>query len=206
MRESIKPKRVINQNESTGESAGTIQIHTIVAIDEANDTCWNSVNEQFVLSEVETWAQVPSESFIFNQPIAPISATVIGADGKPFTDTLLPTHRPTVQITNEPIVNVEPIISSVAESKIESIVQPIANKSDQDLSNNEQLISALLSKMSKTEDITNRCITVTIVANIGIKKVLQAAELLDLDTTEVIAVMFKHGMIKHINIDQQNQA
>ena len=153
-RTNIKPIRVIETQESSHGPATTV-VHTIVAIDRDANKAWSDKNVQLELSDVESWPRPMDD--VFMQPVQPISTTTIGADGKTFTETLMPT-KPAVQ----PVVEQQK--TDDKPSNIVATTQPQTQQRFETTTTNSStspLVDALIDKLlAKSSDDAHIATTV----------------------------------------------
>ena len=197
-RTNIKPIRVIETQESSHGPATTV-VHTIVAIDRDANKAWSDKNVQLELSDVESWPRPMDD--VFMQPVQPISTTTIGADGKTFTETLMPT-KPTVQ----PVVEQQK--TDDKPSNIVATTQPQTQQRFETTTTNSStspLVDALIDKLlAKSSDDAHIAATVKLTAKIDIAKLVDVASILDIEPAECIEACIRKGIVQSIKIYEDN--
>lgn len=180
-------------------------MHTIVAIDRDSNKAWSDKNVQLELSDVESWPRPMDD--VFMQPVQPISTTTIGADGKTFTETLMPT-KPAVQ----PVVEQQKIADKTANiaTTIQIQTQPqtqTQQKFETATSNlsTSPLVDALIDKLlAKSSDDARIATTIRLTAKIDIAKLADVASILDIEPTECIEACIRKGIVQSVKIYEDN--
>lgn len=193
-RTNIKPIRVIETQESSHGPATTV-VHTIVAIDRDANKAWSDKNVQLELSDVESWPRPMDD--VFMQPVQPISTTTIGADGKTFTETLMPTKQ-VMQQTQVERQKVEDKPANV----VATTQAPKFETTSTSTSSTSTLVDALIDKLAaKTSDNAKVATTVKLTATIDIAKLVDVASILDIEPAECIEACIRKGIVQSIDID-----
>ena len=191
-RTNIKPIRVIETQESSHGPATTV-VHTIVAIDRDSNKAWSDKNVQFELSDVESWPRPMDD--VFMQPVQPISTTTIGADGKSFTETLMPTKQVMQQTQAErPKVEDKPanVVATTQVPKFET-------------TSTSTLVDALIDKLAaKTSDNAKVATIVKLTATIDIAKLVDVASILDIEPAECIEACIRKDIVQSVKIYEDN--
>lgn len=197
-RTNIKPIRVIETQESSHGPATTV-VHTIVAIDRDANKAWSDKNVQLELSDVESWPRPMDD--VFMQPVQPISTTTIGADGKTFTEILMPT-KPAVQ----PVVEQQK--TDDKPSNIVATTQPQTQQRFETTTTNSStspLVDALIDKLlAKSSDDAHIATTVKLTAKIDIAKLVDVASILDIEPAECIEACIRKGIVQSVKIYEDN--
>lgn len=197
-RTNIKPIRVIETQESSHGPATTV-VHTIVAIDRDANKAWSDKNVQLELSDVESWPRPMDD--VFMQPVQPISTATIGADGKTFTETLMPT-KPAVQ----PVVEQQK--TDDKPSNIVATTQPQTQQRFETTTTNSStspLVDALIDKLlAKSSDDAHIATTVKLTAKIDIAKLVDVASILDIEPAECIEACIRKGIVQSVKIYEDN--
>lgn len=197
-RTNIKPIRVIETQESSHGPATTV-VHTIVAIDRDANKAWSDKNVQLELSDVESWPRPMDD--VFMQPVQPISTTTIGADGKIFTETLMPT-KPAVQ----PVVEQQK--TDDKPSNIVATTQPQTQQRFETTTTNSStspLVDALIDKLlAKSSDDAHIATTVKLTAKIDIAKLVDVASILDIEPAECIEACIRKDIVQSVKIYEDN--
>ena len=196
-RQSISPIKVIETRETSHGPASSV-VHTIVAIDKASNKAWSDRNEQFELSDVESWPRPMDD--IFMQPIQPLSTTTIGADGKSFTETLVPT-KPAVQ----PVVEQQK--TDDKPSNIVATTQPQTQQRSETTTNSSTspLVDALIDKLlAKSSDDAHIATTVKLTAKIDIAKLVDVASILDIEPAECIEACIRKDIVQSVKVYEDN--
>lgn len=203
-RTNIKPIRVIETQESSHGPATTV-VHTIVAIDRDANKAWSDKNVQLELSDVESWPRPMDD--VFMQPVQPISTTTIGADGKTFTETLMPT-KPAVQpVVEQQKTDDKP--SNIATTiQIQTQTQPQTQQRFETTTTNSStspLVDALIDKLlAKSSDDAHIATTVKLTAKIDIAKLVDVASILDIEPAECIEACIRKGIVQSVKIYEDN--
>lgn len=195
-RQSISPIKVIETRETSHGPASSV-VHTIVAIDKASNKAWSDRNEQFELSDVESWPRPMDD--IFMQPIQPLSTTTIGADGKPFTETLVPTAQQTKTETQPAKVEQTTQVQPQVQAE-----QPVATSTTQKSSTDslaDTLIEKVLSKTIKQYGSKQlHRVNLYVEAYVDLESLFNVAEFIDVDKTELIKACIDKQLIDAIHI------
>lgn len=195
-RQSISPIKVIETRETSHGPASSV-VHTIVAIDKASNKAWSDRNEQFELSDVESWPRPMDD--IFMQPIQPLSTTTIGADGKPFTETLVPTAQQTKTETQPAKVEQTTQVQPQVQAE-----QPVATSTTQKSSADslaDTLIEKVLSKTIKQYGSKQlHRVNLYVEAYVDLESLFNVAEFIDVDKTELIKACIDKQLIDAIHI------
>lgn len=196
-RTNIKPIRVIETQESSHGPATTV-VHTIVAIDRDSNKAWSDKNVQLELSDVESWPRPMDD--VFMQPVQPISTTTIGADGKTFTETLMPT-KPAVQPVEQQKIDDKP-------ANIVATTQPQTQQKFETTttsSSTSTLVDALIDKLlAKSSDDACIATTIKLTAKIDIAKLVDVASILDIEPAECIEACFRKGIVQSAKVYDDN--
>lgn len=199
-RTNIKPIRVIETQESSHGPATTV-VHTIVAIDRDANKAWSDKNVQLELSDVESWPRPMDD--VFMQPVQPISTTTIGADGKTFTETLMPT-KPAVQPVVEQQKTDDKLSNIVATTQHRPQTQ---QKFETAIANSQTspLVDALIDKLlTKSSDDARIAATIKLTAKIDIAKLVDVASILDIEPAECIEACIRKGIVQSVKIYEDN--
>ena len=195
-RQSISPIKVIETRETSHGPASSV-VHTIVAIDKASNKAWSDRNEQFELSDVESWPRPMDD--IFMQPIQPLSTTTIGADGKPFTETLVPTAQQSNHV--QQTTKVEQTTQMQPQVQAE---QPATTSTTQTSSTDslaDTLIEKVLSKTIKQYGSKQlHRVNLYVEAYVDLESLFNVAEFIDVDKTELIKACIDKQLIDAIHI------
>lgn len=197
-RTNIKPIRVIETQESSHGPATTV-VHTIVAIDRDRNKAWSDKNVQLELSDVESWPRPMDD--VFMQPVQPISTTTIGADGKSFTETLMPTKQVMQQTQAErPKVEDKPAnVVATTQHQTQQRFETTTNSST------SPLVDALIDKLlAKSSDDAHIATTVKLTAKIDIAKLVDVASILDIEPAECIEACIRKDIVQSVKIYEDN--
>lgn len=204
LRTNIKPIRVIETQESSHGPATTV-VHTIVAIDRDSNKAWSDKNVQLELSDVESWPRPMDD--VFMQPVQPISTTTIGADGKTFTETLMPTKHAVQQASIEQHV-VEQQKTNDKSANIVATTQHQTQQKFETATTNSSvlpLVDALIDKLlAKSSDAACIATTIKLTAKIDIAKLVDVASILDIEPAECIEACVRKGIVQSVKIYEDN--
>lgn len=196
-RTNIKPIRVIETQESSHGPATTV-VHTIVAIDRDSNKAWSDKNVQLELSDVESWPRPMDD--VFMQPVQPISTTTIGADGKSFTETLMPTKQVMQQTQAE-----RPKVEDKPANVVATTQVPKFETTSTSTSSTSTLVDALIDKLAaKTSDNAKVATIVKLTATIDIAKLVDVASILDIEPAECIEACIRKDIVQSVKIYEDN--
>lgn len=196
-RTNIKPIRVIETQESSHGPATTV-VHTIVAIDRDANKAWSDKNVQLELSDVESWPRPMDD--VFMQPVQPISTTTIGADGKSFTETLMPTKQVMQQTQAE-----RPKVEDKPANVVATTQVPKFETTSTSTSSTSTLVDALIDKLAaKTSDNAKVATIVKLTAKIDIAKLVDVASILDIEPAECIEACIRKDIVQSVKIYEDN--
>ena len=195
-RQSISPIKVIETRETSHGPASSV-VHTIVAIDKASNKAWSDRNEQFELSDVESWPRPMDD--IFMQPIQPLSTTTIGADGKPFTETLAPTAQQSKHVQQTTKVETKTQMQPQVQAEQPATTSTTQTSSTDSLA--DTLIEKVLSKTIKQYGSKQlHRVNLYVEAYVDLASLFNVAEFIDVDKAELIKACIDKQLIDTIHI------
>lgn len=203
MRQQIEPLKVIQQDEGAGDNAGAAIIHTIVAIDNDTDSCWNDRGEAFVLSEVEQWARPIPENEVWHQPIV-IPNIAIETPDCTVAETLqsmqmksMPRHD---KFGAKPLESAAPIAAPVEQAKPAEQHKQI----EVALSDADKVLATLVDKAKQTFAASGKSgqnyVSLNITCSkLELDKFLTGAEMLGYSLKEVLTILIKTDSIDSVH-------